>query len=184
MLHRMRQCDQIGILLILTSLFCLILTGIARGSIQHESESWRQSEQKTTGYEQVPNLPLKAERSTFSAGLRMAMSLLVVSALIVASVFLLRKMTPYKGLIPNAKHHISVLSKISLGPKKSICLVKIVDEILVIGMTSTNISLLSRINANDYYGKNSEYTFEGSGAEGGRSFRELLYKMGIRNRKK
>jgi len=104
--------------------------------------------------------PSIREDSILDAGIRMIVSLLLVLALIVAGVFLLRKMTPYKRLMSNAKHPMSVLSRISLGQKKSICLVKVAGEILVIGLTNTNMSILSKINADDLYGENPPYSWK------------------------
>ena len=108
-----------------------------------------------------------AEYGDSGAGLRMVVSLLVVLALIIGSVFLLKRLTPH-----NKGHQVSVLSKISLGAKKSICLVKIADEILIIGVTNTNMSLLSKMSAEEYYSDEAE-----ASAMKKRSFSELLKKF-------
>lgn len=100
--------------------------------------------------ENIDNIQ-KDNYSNFNALLRMTVSLLVVLSLIVASVFLLKKLRIYKLLTPNAKNPISIISNISLGNRRSLCLIKVANEILIIGMTNTNISLLSKINADDYY---------------------------------
>ena len=79
------------------------------------------------------------------SGVRMIASLLAVLGLIFGGVFLLKKLTPFKGIVPNMEHSISILSRVSLGQKRSICLVKVADEILVIGLTNSNISILSKM---------------------------------------
>lgn len=100
--------------------------------------------------ENMDNIP-KDNYSNFDALLRMIVSLLIVLSLIVGGVFLLKKFRIYKLLAPNSKSPVSVISNIPLGNKRSLCLVKVANEILVIGMTSTNISLLSKISTDDYY---------------------------------
>ncbi len=117
-----------------------------------------------------------------TSGIRMIASLFVVLALIAAGVFLLKKIMPYRGFAANGKHHIQVLSRVSLGQKRSICLVKIADEVLVVGLTNTNISLLSKMNADDYYDGQGMDIHEPS-AEYKQSFRKVLDKIGIRNRR-
>lgn len=100
--------------------------------------------------ENIDNIQ-KDNYSNFDALLRMIVSLLIVLSLIVGGVFLLKKLRIYKLLAPDAKSPVSVISNIPLGSKRSLCLVKVANEVLIIGMTSTNISLLSKISADDYY---------------------------------
>ncbi|MGQ9607692.1 MAG: FliO/MopB family protein [bacterium] len=93
----------------------------------------------------------EGEYSNFNALLRMTVSLLIVLSLIIGSVFLIKKLRIYKILLPNSKNPVSIISNISLGHRRSLCLVKVANEILVIGMTNTSMSLLSKIDADDYY---------------------------------
>lgn len=134
------------------------------------------------------------EEDSGGGALRMTVSLLVVLALIAAGVFLLKKIAPYSGLIgsqAHAKHPMIVLSRLSLGQKRAICLIRIADEILVVGITNTNMSLLSKINADDYYSEDADTrgTLANIRAQtstyGGnfRSFRKVLEKIGVCNRK-
>lgn len=124
--------------------------------------------------------PVGPGHSALDAGLRMTVSLLVVLALIAAGVFLLKRMSSYRSM-SGVKHSVLVLSKVPLGQKKSICLVKVADEILVIGLTNTSISLLSKINAGDYFDGGDE-TYEPS-AGYGRSFRRVMDKLSLWNRR-
>lgn len=126
--------------------------------------------------------------------LRMTVSLLAVLALIAAGVFLLKKIAPYNGFMGSQAHvkqPMMVLSRLSLGQKRSICLIRIADEILVVGITNTNMSLLSKIGADDYYSEDAS-THESlasvrsqTSIYGGNfgSFRKVLEKIGVRNRK-
>jgi flagellar protein FliO/FliZ len=86
----------------------------------------------------------------FGDGIRMLASLLFVLALIVGGVFFLKKVPFYKRLVGGVKHPVSVLSNVSLGHKRSVCVVKVADEVLILGLTNTNISLLSKMNAQEY----------------------------------
>ena len=110
--------------------------------------------------------------------MRMISSLLAVLALIAGGVFLLKKLTPYKGMTSNTERSISILSRASLGQRRSICLVKIADEILVLGLTNTNISVLSRLDADEYYSRNEKDLSETASGQK-QSFRRVLEKMGI-----
>jgi len=112
------------------------------------------------------------EYNVLGSGIRMIASLMAVLALIVGSVFLLKKVIPYRGITANGKHSIMVLSRLSLGQKKSICLVRVADEILVIGLTNTNMSLLSKMRPDDYYGEGGQDTYEASKASS--QFRSLM----------
>ena len=107
------------------------------------------------------------------AGIRMAVSLLMVLALIAAGVFVLKKVSPYRGLAASSENPVSVISKIPLGQKKSICLVRVADEILVIGLTSANVSLLTKMNAEDYYRGDGQTTSQTMKQKDKGSFRKL-----------
>lgn len=108
----------------------------------------------------------------------MISSLLAVLALIAGGVFLLKKLTPYKGIVSNMEHSISILSRASLGQRRSICLVRIADEILVLGLTNTNVSVLSKIKADEYYSKSDKDIYETPSGKK-QSFRKVLDKIGI-----
>jgi len=88
--------------------------------------------------------PESETSNIFISSLRMIVSLLVVLAIIFFSLFLLKKLTA-RGRRVTAKNPIIVLSQAYIGPKKSICLVKIADEVLALGVTSSQISFLTKI---------------------------------------
>ncbi|HGJ66232.1 TPA: hypothetical protein ENS27_12775 [bacterium] len=87
---------------------------------------------------------------SFGDSLRMFASLLVVLALIIGSVFLLKKLPIYKSN-NKTKQSVSLIYNHSLGNKRSVCVLKFANEILLLGLTSTNISLLSKMDINEFY---------------------------------
>ena len=124
-----------------------------------------------------PSFDMRTD-GTDTNGIRMFASLLLVLALISIGVFFLKKITPYRGLPAGAKHPIQILSRVSLGQRRSICLIRIADEILVIGLTNANVSLLSKMNANKYFSDQDMGIYENP-AEHKDSFRRILEKIGI-----
>jgi len=91
---------------------------------------------------------------SFGDSLRMFVSLLIVLALIIGSVFLLKKLPIYKSN-NKTKQSVSLIYNHSLGNKRSVCVLKFANEILLLGLTSTNISLLSKMNAEEFYSSES-----------------------------
>lgn len=137
--------------------------------------------QADQNHSQPLNIGLENDSSDTGA-MRMVISLFLVLAFIAAGVFLMKKLTPYKGLTGSARNSIQVLSKVPLGQKTSICLVRIADEILVVGLTNTNMSLLSKMSADDYYQERNTEVHEAP-AEYKHSFRKILDKIGINGRR-
>jgi len=109
------------------------------------------------------NQSVNTNDNTYSQGydgfgdtVRLLTSLLFVLALIVGGVYLLKKVPLYKRFAIGIKNPVSILSSISLGQKRSISVVRVADEILILGLTNTSISLLSKMKADEYC--NSEDT--------------------------
>jgi len=90
------------------------------------------------------------KRSLLGEVTRMTASLLAVLGLIVACVFALKKLTRHKSFVTG---NISIISSMPLGQKKSICLVRVSNEILIIGLTNSDMSLLTKMSLEDYYGE-------------------------------
>ena len=165
---------------------------ITHDTAQQGSLQFTDDETVRTPTEYAPSIDSE-EVDSGSGILRMVVSLLVVLALIAVSIFFLKKITPYSGIIGSnvqSKHPMVVLSRLSLGQRRFICLVRIVDEILVIGVTNTSMSLLSKISTEDYYSEdtgvhrtpgnaNSQSTRYGGNF---RSFRKVLEKIGVWDR--
>ena len=97
---------------------------------------------------------LKSDSSITPAGppnylfwfMRIFLALLVVIVFMVVFLYVLKKYLG-KTNIPlfDKKKNIEVLSTTYLGPKKSICIVRIDSEILVLGITPNSINFLTKL---------------------------------------
>ena len=154
---------------LLVIVICLLASTVASAQQKNQNDnSIYNHEDKTqpTGYE------------SFNDGLRMFVSLLVVLALIVGSVFLLKKLPIYRNLTRGAKQPVSLVHNLSLGHRRSVCVLKVADEILLLGLTSTNISLLSKMNADEFYSSESLQNLDDQKPlENNQSFLDQLKKM-------
>jgi flagellar biosynthetic protein FliO len=172
---RFMRVGRIGAILMLASLLYLALNARCSDQTQdlrQENGSPNLESQTLTG--RASELDDEAsDGGMLDAGIRMTVSLLMVLAIIAAGVFILKKVSPYRGLAASSGSPISVISKIPLGQKKSICLVRVADEILVIGLTSANVSLLTKMNAEDYYRGDGQATSQDAKQKDKGSFRRL-----------
>ncbi len=80
---------------------------------------------------------------------RIVSTLLIVIALIIATVFVLRKKYGINTSLGRGKKRIQIIEHISLGVKKSIVLVKAPGKHLLIGATNDKIGLISEIANED-----------------------------------
>jgi flagellar protein FliO/FliZ len=97
------------------------------------------------------DLVVEAEKipdtGTGSLIIRLFLSLVLIIGLIYLSLFLLKKSS--LGLKKNrAGDLIQVLERCYISPKKGIFIVKIGSKLLALGVTETQINLLSEINLN------------------------------------
>ena len=76
---------------------------------------------------------------------RIVLSLGIIILVIYATVFLLRKLSGGKVSGGRGKT-IQVIEQTYLAPKKSVCLVKMADRAVLIGVTDTTISLLTELD--------------------------------------
>jgi len=118
----------------------------------------------------------------FGDTIRLLASLLFVLALIIGGVYLLKKIPFYKRFVNGVKRPISIISSISLGHKRSISVVRIADEVLIIGLTNTNVALLSKMKADEYYSTEDIITQNEEIPENDKGFLEQL-KKAIQNRR-
>jgi flagellar biosynthetic protein FliO len=186
---RFMRVDRVGAILMLAFLLYLAFSARCSDQTQDTEIKTQDARLKTQDLRQEngsPNLEsqMRSGRTSelddgvsdggmLDAGIRMAVSLLMVLALIAAGVFVLKKVSPYRGLAASSGNPVSVISKIPLGQKKSICLVRVADEILVIGLTSANVSLLAKMNAEDYYRGDGQTTSQNVKQKDKGSFRRL-----------
>jgi flagellar protein FliO/FliZ len=87
---------------------------------------------------------------SYGSPTRTAMALIFVLSLFFVAVFALRKAKKGKGLGSLLKKKdgkmIDLVASYSLGPKKSIAVVKIKNQLLVVGISDESINLITRLN--------------------------------------
>lgn len=77
--------------------------------------------------------------------LRTVGSIALVVALIFGFVYALRRFVYLRGHRPNGKGIIEVVGSNFLQPKKALYVVRVMDRVLVLGVTDTRISLLCQL---------------------------------------
>lgn len=85
----------------------------------------------------------------FEMLLRTAGSLLLVALLVIGVVFVLRRYVFNRNGFGNTEGAIKILNSTFLGPKKSIHLVKVLNRVLVLGISESGIQTLSEFNADE-----------------------------------
>lgn len=127
--------NKVNYLTTLILSFLILFWGILPcfGQETGEEKNW---EYKEPNASPPPNL--------FWISLRMFFSLFVVIALIFLFVFILKRINPRKGM-PDNQRPVQLLFQEPLGQKRSICLVKVLDRVLVLGVTNAHISYLSTL---------------------------------------
>ncbi len=90
----------------------------------------------------------KKGAETTSSGTKAMASMVIVMCLIGASYFLVRK---YKtsNVINKSNMQIKVLTQHYLGPKKSLAIIHVAGESILVGITDTNISMLKSLSLID-----------------------------------
>jgi flagellar protein FliO/FliZ len=81
----------------------------------------------------------------FSSSLKTVSALLIVLSLMLMIVYFVKKYLLKEGSLLGMDKQIKVLSTSYIAPKKSINLVEVAGEILVLGMTANNITFLNKI---------------------------------------
>jgi len=74
---------------------------------------------------------------------RLGLSLLAIVAIIYATVFLMKKLSGNKI---GRGRTIQIIEQTYLAPKKSVCLLKLADRVVLVGITENNISLLTELD--------------------------------------
>ncbi|MBD3182022.1 hypothetical protein GF312_07010 [Candidatus Poribacteria bacterium] len=164
-----------AVVIILFASFCL-LNSVAQAD--SSSETWRRDQDgKTMKFSEN-----KSDDGLLNAGLRMVVSLLLVLGLLIGGVYLLKKITPYKRLISGSQQPLSLLSKIAVAPRTYILIAKIADEILVIGLANNNMTLLSKMDAEEFQKKSDFNINEGYGnsSDSKQTFRKFLDRLYIK----
>lgn len=94
--------------------------------------------------EEDMEIPSLAE-SVLPSLTRIGVSLAIIVGIIYLSVFFLRKLSGSK-LGGQKGTTIQVIEHAYLGPKKSVCLIRLADRAVLVGVTETNISVLTELD--------------------------------------
>lgn len=86
--------------------------------------------------------------SMFKAGLKLALAFGAIMALLLGGASLFRRLAGEGGL-GRRRRLIRLINKSYIGPKKSIALVEVAGEVLVVGISNSNISMLSKVESSD-----------------------------------
>lgn len=138
---------------VLTVIFILSVTGVVNKSlsqnlVKSENVNVTKSEADTiiNSYEnsKVPELPNLG--SMIFKGL---FSLVIVFALIIGFALFLKKFVYNRNGFHVSGGLVKVVSTTFIGPKKSIHLIKVMDKILVVGVTDTQMQTLAEFKEGD-----------------------------------
>ena len=104
---------------------------------------------------------------------RTLLSLVVIGVLIYLVLFLLRKSLYKRWRGGDGGDLVSVLGSTFMGPKKAVYLLKVMDRILIVGVTDAHISLLSEITEASAVESAIRASRYGGGASPSRFFEHL-----------
>jgi flagellar protein FliO/FliZ len=76
--------------------------------------------------------------------------LFVILALVFLVLHLLKRYGPRAGLRVGGGNELKIISQIGLGPKKNLVVVRFLNKILVIGVTDTQINLVTEMTADEH----------------------------------
>ena len=128
-------------------LLVLLITLGPQSRADNETETQAESpaavsQESETG-EQSAEIPSLTE-SVLPSLSRIGISLVIIVAIIYLTVFLLRKLSGNR-LGGRKGTAIQIIEQTYLAPKKSVCLLKLADRAVLVGITDTNINLLTEL---------------------------------------
>ncbi len=85
--------------------------------------------------------------SIFKTGLKLGLALGAIMALFLGGASLFRRLAG-DGPLWRRRRLIRLINRSYIGPKKSIALVEVAGEVLVVGISNSNISMLSKLESN------------------------------------
>lgn len=80
---------------------------------------------------------------------KIGLSLLLVIVVIYGTIYLMRKLSGNRLAGAGSKKLVQLIEQTYLAPKKSVCLVKLADRAVLLGMTDTQINFLTEIEWDD-----------------------------------
>ncbi|MDY7031479.1 MAG: flagellar biosynthetic protein FliO [Thermodesulfobacteriota bacterium] len=134
--------------------FVLLITLIILSACLVDSESWAIRHSVMADKEQTEVVPSQAGKeevntgedvNLFSSTLKMIGSLAFVLAGILVTYWVVKKFLLKNSGVFSGGHLIRTLATSYLGQKKSVSIVEVAGELLILGVTSNHISLLTKI---------------------------------------
>ena len=113
-----------------------------------------------------------------TASLKMFGSLILVLGLIILILFLLKKLR-LNPLSSSKTPAMKVLGTLNLAPKRAVTLIEVYDELLLIGVGTENVTLISKFDQT----AKTETVDTGEGIEGNK-FNTILKNIGLNKGKK
>jgi flagellar protein FliO/FliZ len=130
-------------IVLLLLVLLVALTGVVTGLAEAEQENLEEYIQRLN---QAPDYHVEQnEASLFKSFLQMLLALAIV---IVLAVFSLRYLKKFMSL-NKGSNWVKVIAYDNIGPNKGICITKIGDRTLVLGMTDANINLLTELSVEE-----------------------------------
>ena len=95
----------------------------------------------------MPDAAAQSAYGLSSVAAQMALALLLLLGVIFAAFYVLRRFGPRLGL-PLARKNTGLTfeGQLSLGPKRSVVLVRFLNKVMVLGVTEQSINLLTEID--------------------------------------
>lgn len=79
---------------------------------------------------------------------KLMMTLVVITALLGVSYFMIKRFS-FKNKISNSNKEIKILSQHYLGPKKSLAIIRVAGESILVGITDQNINMIKSLSLLD-----------------------------------
>ncbi len=129
----------------LAAVLIMAAVGVVYGNRSDTSAVVTQNEPAADAGEQQDAIPALTE-SVVPSLTRIALTLCVVVAIIYLTVFLLKKLSGSRAGGTGRGKTVQVIEQTYLAPKKSVCLLKLADRAVLVGITDTSINLLTEFD--------------------------------------
>ncbi len=130
---------------LLAAVLLMAGVGVVYGNKSDTAAVTTQSEPTAVTGEQQEAIPSLTE-SVLPSLTRIALTLCVVVAIIYLTVFLLKKLSGSRAGGTGRNKTVQVIEQTYLAPKKSVCLLKLADRAVLVGITDTSINLLTEFD--------------------------------------
>jgi len=103
------------------------------------------------GQEGVEPVPLPdVSDGLWPAMMKLAIAVIVIVALIYVSMIVMRKFTLGKSGILGGKGSLEVLERSYFAPKKFVCLMRVGEKVLLLGVSESNVNLVADVSDQNF----------------------------------